>query len=579
LFSNKVLDGSGLGGFGSGDFGGGGYGEGEKFLGFQNVTTDSSGNATVAINLPLAVPIGQFITATATDPNNNTSEFSQGIAIVPNQTPTELFTDINANLAGVYYNSAAWGDYDNDSDLDILLTGFSGSNNTAKVYRNDSGNFTDINAPLKGVKDSSVDWGDYDRDGDLDILLTGLDNTSNRVSKVYRNDGDNFTDVSANLQGVWYSSANWGDYDNDGDLDILLTGAAIISGSSVKIAKVYRNDSGSFTDIAANLQGVERGSTDWGDYDKDGDLDILITGNSGGSSSSAISKIYRNDSGSFTDIFGSLTGVFDSDAAWGDYDNDGDLDVLLTGSRDNSSSPVSKIYRNDAGSFTEINAGLQGAFYSSVDWGDYDNDGDLDILLTGAAPSRISKLYRNDGGSFTDISTNLQGVLGSSVTWGDYDNDGDLDLLLAGNRLGSSSGSTKVYRNNLLTLNNVPTTPAGLMASVNGNSVSLNWSPATDAETPQQGLTYNLRIGTSPGGSEIMSPMTNSNGTRKVVQMGNVNQNTKWKLKNLKPGTYYWSVQAIDTAFAGSTFATEGSFTVSTSLGAIAHLTSTAEAL
>jgi len=83
LFSNKVLDDSGFGngGFGNGGFGGGGYGEGEKFLGFQNVTTDSSGNATVAVNLPLAVPIGQFITATATDPNNNTSEFSQGISL------------------------------------------------------------------------------------------------------------------------------------------------------------------------------------------------------------------------------------------------------------------------------------------------------------------------------------------------------------------------------------------------------------------------------------------------------------------------------------------------------------------
>ncbi|MCC3422321.1 MAG: right-handed parallel beta-helix repeat-containing protein, partial [Microcoleus sp. PH2017_07_MST_O_A] len=83
FFSNKVLDDSGFGSgeFGSGGFGGGGYGEGENFLGFQIVTTDSSGNATVAVKLPLAVPIGQFITATATDQNNNTSEFSQGIAI------------------------------------------------------------------------------------------------------------------------------------------------------------------------------------------------------------------------------------------------------------------------------------------------------------------------------------------------------------------------------------------------------------------------------------------------------------------------------------------------------------------
>ncbi|MEK0189611.1 VCBS repeat-containing protein, partial [Microcoleus anatoxicus] len=140
---------------------------------------------------------------------------------------TELFTDINANLAGAYYSSANWGDYDNDGDLDILVTGTKGSNSIAKVYRNDSGNFTDINAALKGVNNSSIDWGDYDRDGDLDILLTGLDDTSNAVSKVYRNDGGNFTDVSANLPGVWNSSANWGDYDNDGDLDILLTGVTI----------------------------------------------------------------------------------------------------------------------------------------------------------------------------------------------------------------------------------------------------------------------------------------------------------------------------------------------------------------
>jgi hypothetical protein len=116
----------------------------------------------------------------------------------------------------------------------------------------------------------------------------------------------------------------------------------------------------------------------------------------------------------------------------------------------------------------------------------------------------------------------------------------------------------------------VPTAPTGLITSVNGNSVTLSWNPATDLETPQASLTYNLRVGTTPGGSDIMSPMANSNGTRKVVQMGNVNQNTSWKLKNLKPGTYYWSTQAIDTSFEGSTFATEGSFKVG--VGAIGNV-------
>jgi subtilisin family serine protease len=235
FFSNQSTDASG-------------YGEGEKFLGFQNVTTDSSGNATVAINLPLAVPVGQFITATATDPNNNTSEFSKGIAIKPQ--PTELFSDINANLEGVYFSSVASGDYDNDGDIDILVTGINGQNSVAKIYRNDNGKFTDINAGLQGVSSSSVDLGDYDRDGDIDILLTGLDEASfNLFSKVYRNDNGKFTDINAKLQGLSDSSATWLDYDKDGDLDILLTGSAFAGG----ITKLYRNDSGSFTDILANL--------------------------------------------------------------------------------------------------------------------------------------------------------------------------------------------------------------------------------------------------------------------------------------------------------------------------------------
>jgi hypothetical protein len=366
------------------------------------------------------------------------------VAIADNDEPTELFTDINANLEGVYFSSVASGDYDNDGDLDILVTGINGQNSIAKVYRNDNGKFTDINAALQGVDSGSVDWGDYDRDGDLDILLTGSDDAFNLVSKVYRNDNGNFTDINANLQGVFESSVTWLDYDKDGDLDILLTGSAFAGG----ITKLYRNDSGSFTDTLANLQGVFDGSVDAGDYDKDGDLDILLTGKSG-SSISGISKVYRNDNGSFTDIGASLTGVSSSDAAWGDYDNDGDLDILLTG-RVNSASPVSKIYRNDSGNFTDINANLQGVGDSSVSWGDYDNDGDLDILLSGANLSGFSsKIYRNDGGIFTDISANLQGVYLSSVNWADYNNDGAPDILLSGNPSGFSSGITKVYRNNL----------------------------------------------------------------------------------------------------------------------------------
>lgn len=469
------------------------------------------------------------------------------------------FMEINSNLAIVYNSSVAWGDYDNDGDLDILLTGQgTGDVRISKIYRNDGGSaFTDIGAGLMGVINGSVAWGDYDNDGDLDILLTGL-SSSGRITKIYRNDGsDIFTDINAGLPGVYNSSVTWGDYDNDGDLDILLTGN---STGNVNLSKIYRNDgSGVLTDINAGLTGVTMGSVTWCDYDNDGDLDILLTGYTG---SDRISRIYRNDSnGVFTDLNAGLPGVSYSSVAWGDYDFDGDLDILLAG--DTGSSIISKIYRNNGNStFTDINAGLPGVYYCSVAWGDYDNDGDLDILLTGGTQSGyLSSIYRNNSlGSFTDINSGLPGVWGSSTAWGDYDNDGNLDILLTGH-LGSTWISN-IYRNNYNHPNTPPATPTNLQTTRTSEYTVFSWNAPSDDHTHAYGLNYVLRIGTTPGGNEISASMSSQTGYRKIAQKGYANRNCSWKIKNstlASVGRYYWSVQAVDGAFLGSAFSAEAS--------------------
>jgi len=266
-----------------------------------------------------------------------------------------------------------------------------------------------------------------------------------------------------------------------------------------------------------------------------------------------------------TEIAGAgLTGVYTSSVAWGDYDNDGDLDILLTGAT--TGGYVSKLYRNDGGgTFTDIAVGWPGVAGSSVAWGDYDNDGDLDILLAGASETgHVSKIYRNDGNNtFTDIGAGLTGVSYPSVAWGDYDNDGDLDILLTGGTFisgGAVRTISKIYRNETCSSNTPPSAPGNLSTLVGAQGTVFHWGPSTDDQTPSAGLHYNLRVGTTPGGNQITSPMSASVGYRRVARLGNARE--QGLMLALPPGTYYWSVQGIDPAWAGSPFASEKSFTV-----------------
>jgi len=474
----------------------------------------------------------------------------------------QTFSEIDAGLASATSGSVSWGDYDNDGDLDILMTGPEYS----RIYRNDSGIFTDINAGLIRYDLGSSAWGDYDNDGDLDIILIGVYQDPEilglfyYVSIIYRNDDGKFTNLDAGLTGVgWDPAVAWGDYDNDGDLDILLSG---ITSTNEWITRIYRNDSGIFNDINANLQGVSGGSANWGDYDNDGDLDILINGGYIDGIFYYVTNIYRNDSGLFTDVSAGLIGLEDESSTWGDYDNDGDLDVLLSG-RTGANDYITRLYRNDSGVFTEVSdSGLPQA-YGLVKWWDYDNDGDLDIIISGIIDDpgpyaiMITSIYRNDNGVFTDIDAGLTSIYDASIACGDFDNDGDLDILLTGN------SGTKLYTNNNPIFNTNPTSPLNITSFVNGVEITFHWDKANDNETPQNGLSYNLYIGTESHTPDKMSPMSNiSTGYRKIINGGNAGQSDTWTIKNLHSGTYYWSVQAIDHCFAGSEFAPEQTFIV-----------------
>jgi hypothetical protein len=250
--------------------------------------------------------------------------------------------------------------------------------------------------------------------------------------------------------------------------------------------------------------------------------------------------------------------------AWGDYDNDGRLDILLTGLTNGGTGVISQVWRNTGSGFTNIYAGLPGVFQSSVAWGDYDNDGRLDILLTGTTNGPTSQVWRNTGSAFTNINAGLPGVDYSSVAWGDYDNDGRLDILLTGSA--TNGPISQLWRNHTPQTNTPPSGPTGLAVSATDNALNFSWNASSDAQTPASGLTYNLRIGTTPGGSDVLGPMAGSSGFRRLSQMGNAQLGTTASLL-IPDRTYYWSVQAVDGAYAGSAFSSETNFALHHALG------------
>ncbi len=439
--------------------------------------------------------------------------------------------------------------------MDLLIAGETiGGSFITSIYQNDNGNFTNINAGLTGITRGSVCWGDYDNDGDLDILITG-GNTESR-SFIYRNDNGIFISLQLDMEYFGeFSHASWADYDNDGDLDAFITGNWN--------SRLYTNeDNNTFTDSQVEFIMLSSGKSNWGDIDGDGDLDLFLTGDTGGGMKL---YLYINEDGTFTEYELTEIGLSAGSVELGDYDADGDLDIVIMGFND-FVEPATNIYRNDGNlSFSNIYAGITPVAMGRAAWGDIDNDGDLDLAITGKLAGCgviVSEIFENQGSDiFNSINSGITNVENSYLTWGDYDNDTDLDLFLCGD-LYNGGAISKIYRNDLTVTNNPPTPPQNLTVSFDNDYAILSWDLGSDLQTPSEGLMYNIRIGTEPLNCNLMTPMSfMDDGIRQIPANGNTSLSKSWKVSGLEEGqTYYWSVQTIDNAFAGSEFSEEHSF-------------------
>ena len=372
----------------------------------------------------------------------------------------QLFTKVtDSPLSTIKGDSRSvnWVDVNRDGFVDCFISNGPQAGQNNMLYINDTnGNFTavaDDPIVMDVMPSDGATFADIDNDGDLDGFVV---NWYNKNNLAYINDGSGkFTQV---LDGIWvnhfgYSeTAAFGDYDNDGLVDLYVTNSA-----GTKKNFLYKNLGGNNMELVTGISPVtdlfSSRNVSWSDIDSDGDLDLYVTNENGEKE-----NLYRNNGGGsfekMTDLIITTDGFNTMSSSWGDIDNDGDLDLFLA-----NDGSKNQLFRND-GNFvftrmltTDVSKVNAKSFSSA--WADIDNDSDLDLFVTNAFQNgqRLkNNLYLNDGtGHLTEV-TNEVVVMDEGWSYGcafgDYDNDGFQDLAVATTRFGNVDEADYLYHNN-----------------------------------------------------------------------------------------------------------------------------------
>jgi hypothetical protein len=362
------------------------------------------------------------------------------------QTFTKITTGEFVNDGGAS-RSVNFIDYDGDGDLDLYVTNGKHFGQRNFLYQNNTGFFTRVFG-ISPVNDSlpfdGSSWGDFDNDGNPDLCIVAWYDS---VKSLYKNNGGGvFTSLTGSVictDRGFSETCSWGDYNKDGLIDIIVTNSDGVNWRN----RLYKNTgSGNFSRIDtgaifADINNVSRG-VNWIDIDGDGDEDLFVC-----NESSQNEIMYKNDgNGYFVKVINIppvTAGGNSWSSSWGDYDNDGDPDLYVA----NWNNQRNSLFRNDGNfNFTSIlNDSIVNSpgYHACTGWGDYDNDGDLDMFVTQAYRTPNSplqnKLFKNQlmetgNASFERITTgdpvNDPGY-SYGFAWGDWDADGDLDIFTA----------------------------------------------------------------------------------------------------------------------------------------------------
>jgi PKD repeat protein len=458
------------------------------------------------------------------------------------------FVKVGTGITGIGMGELAFFNNNTDNDYDLIMQDELSTTVPVRFYNNTAGVFSQFNYLNGGLPEPdndnmSFNFCDLNNDNALDILFTYRYNSSLPRTVYFQKSGSLLNQVSTGIPNLMRGSSATADFNNDGRQDIVICG---IGADNLPHTYIYMNTPTGFVLVNDKLKGLY-GQVLAADYDNDKDIDIFISGIDKYGNTNSI--IYRNDNNwQFTNILANLNKVGWLDRSeFGDFNNDGRLDIIIG----------NKIYRNDGNNiFTGIYLESSEGLYDSGHWKDINNDGILELISQNYYGVTIHKF----NGADAFLLDQQLFVKGDNLAIGDYNNDNKQDIII------NHYPEAYILRNQTPVANQVPSAPTKFNTLVGDSgfySVTLKWNRGTDDVTPPAGLSYNLRVGTTSGGNDILSSMTSpADNSLLYPGLGNVYTNTSWYLKNLKPGKYYWSVQSIDNSGLASAFSSEQQFAI-----------------
>jgi hypothetical protein len=399
------------------------------------------------------------------------------------QTFTRVTDTLNPITTDAFESGGgSWIDFNNDGLLDLMVSNGNLTNQNNSLYLNKgNGNFirvTSGNIVTDGGSSIGSTCADYNSDGFIDCFVTNRNNFGNFL---YNGLGDTvFTKITTGSPVTDIGNSNsssWVDIDNDGDLDLYVVN---FQGADF----MYLNSGAPSYSLSTTTNTITAGTNlsipgAWADYNNDLRPDLFIA-NSGTQND----FLFTNNGGLAFTQFTFSDGKAGLGASWGDYDNDGDLDLFSA----NYSSSGNILYNNSGApsySLTPVITSVVAESANSVGsaWGDVDNDGDLDLFVDN--DGAVNFFYLNNGAptyTFTKVTTgSVVSYRGNSFgcVFADYDNDGQLDLFVA-NRLNEQNF---LYHNNGNTNNWITVKCNGVASNKSGVGAKV-YVKATIGGTP-----------------------------------------------------------------------------------------------